>query len=206
MNELLVHHSALRAFRLHGLPDHDDAEGCWLWRGNVNNRGYGVIGWRESPTKNRGTSAHRVAYQLFKGEIPDGYEIDHLCRVILCCRPDHLEAVTPDENRRRAVAALTHCPHGHEYDEANTYLRPDGAGRDCRSCRSARNLVASPLCIKWGPTIRATRQRAGLSQVALGDLVGLSNSAVSAIERQVYSLRPDVLDRILAALPQQAAA
>jgi hypothetical protein len=73
--------------------------GCWVWQGMLNEAGYG-----------RGMNAalggkfavHRAAFALFVGSIPDGYEIDHLCSVRACCNPAHLEAVTPDENKRRA--------------------------------------------------------------------------------------------------------
>lgn len=49
-------------------------------------------------------SAHRVAFELAGGVIPDGYEIDHICNNPLCIEPTHLEAVTHAENVRRAFA------------------------------------------------------------------------------------------------------
>lgn len=53
--------------------------------------------------------------------------------------PEHLEPVTPAENARRAAAAVTHCPKGHEYTEENTYLRPDTGHRLCKRCRREAN-------------------------------------------------------------------
>jgi hypothetical protein len=83
---------------------------------------------------------HRVAYELLVGPIPEGLELDHLCRNTRCVNPEHLEPVTGRENLMRAVsswaaknAAKTHCPQGHPYDEENTKVKRDG-GRACRAC------------------------------------------------------------------------
>jgi hypothetical protein len=98
-----------------------DENGCWLWQGAPGSTGYGVFYWRRKPI-----SAHRVAYTIYKGEIPQGLEIDHLCRVRLCVNPEHLEAVTHQVNILRGEtfaaknARKAYCPHGHAYDAANT--------------------------------------------------------------------------------------
>lgn len=84
-------------------------ESCWLWMSGTAGEGYGVFHLEHG----RQVYAHRFAYELLVGPIPEGLEIDHLCRVRLCVRPDHLEAVTPQENQRRANAK-THCPRGHD--------------------------------------------------------------------------------------------
>jgi hypothetical protein len=106
-------------------------ESCWLWTGMANANGYGMC--NRAPTHGRLAAAHRVAYELLVGPIPDGLELDHLCRVRNCVNPTHLEPVTGAENRRRAGLAKTHCPQGHEYTTENTYLKPTG-GRQCRAC------------------------------------------------------------------------
>jgi hypothetical protein len=102
---------------------------CWDWLGFKQSNGYGQA-WADGRT----TMAHRVAYQLASGAIPDGYEIDHLCFNKGCVNPEHLEAVTPQTNTLRARALITHCPQGHEYDEHNTYIRPSNGARQCRKC------------------------------------------------------------------------
>jgi hypothetical protein len=75
--------------------------GCWLWNGRPGRNGYGRIS-----IGNRVLYVHRVSYEHHVGPIPAGLTIDHLCRVRLCVRPDHLEPVTRAENTRREARAL----------------------------------------------------------------------------------------------------
>lgn len=103
--------------------------GCWLWKGSLFRLGYGRV-----RRNDKIRSAHIVSYELFIGKVPDGLEIDHLCRVRRCVNPQHLQAVTHKENMRRAFPTPpTHCPKGHAYDEKNTYINPMGR-KVCRTC------------------------------------------------------------------------
>lgn len=104
---------------------------CMLWLPRPDRHGYGYV-----RINGKQYYAHRVAYELLVGPIPAGLHIDHLCRTRLCVHPDHLEAVTLAENNARKAAAVTHCPAGHLYDEANTYITAIG-GRRCRTCQRA---------------------------------------------------------------------
>jgi len=112
----------------------DPETGCWLWLGELAPNGYGR--WRSGPGQPR-QMAHRASYEHYVGDIPEGLELDHTCRQRRCVRWDHLEPVTGSENTKRqdhAERRKTHCPNGHPYDEANTYVGPDGKRR-CRECR-----------------------------------------------------------------------
>lgn len=112
----------------------DEASGCLRWTGAHTEKGYGHIHWGGKSRR-----VHRVAYEVFIGPIPAGYEVDHVrqrgCVHRDCIEPTHLEAVTPEENKRRRFTP-THCPSGHEYTPENTYLKPSGK-RNCRECRRA---------------------------------------------------------------------
>lgn len=103
--------------------------GCWLWLGATSSRhGYGYFSGPNS------TRAHCVSYFLHRGPIPEGFELDHLCRVRSCVNPNHLEVVTHAENMRRGSASITQCIHGHELIESNVY-RDQYNRRHCRQCR-----------------------------------------------------------------------
>lgn len=131
----------IERIRKHGSPDvvlviHDSptrllnyvtkTDTCWLWTGTLTWDGYGLF-----RHEGRRSGAHRFAYEFFVGPIPAGMQIDHLCRVRNCVRPDHLEPVTPGENTRRGAAALgSHCKNGHEY----TFDRH--GHRICGECRN----------------------------------------------------------------------
>lgn len=106
---------------------------CWQFTGYCPPHGYGQVG--------QNLAVHRIVWEHFRGPIPDGLQLDHLCRNRPCCNPDHLEPVTSRVNVLRGVgfgatnAAKTHCDHGHELTPDNVYARPDRFGRLCRICR-----------------------------------------------------------------------
>lgn len=137
----------------------DPESGCWLWVGPTTNGGYGRM--KMYPNTQL---THRISYELHKGPIPEGLQVDHIChkpeectkgfrcKHRRCLNPDHLEAVPGIVNIRRglgnrnALAAIaarpprTHCPHGHEFTAENTYNF-----RGARCCKTCRRIATA----KW---------------------------------------------------------
>lgn len=107
--------------------------GCVEWTAGLFRNGYGQV--RDGKRKRL---AHRVVYEMLVGDIPEGLELDHLCRNRACVSPAHLEPVTKRENILRSEcpsavhARKTHCPSGHEYTQENT--RMYRGSRHCRAC------------------------------------------------------------------------
>lgn len=111
--------------------------GCWIWTGTLSAGSYGSLFY-----EGRMQKAHRISWRISRGEIPDGLELDHLCRVRRCVNPDHLEPVTRSENLLRSplmdrYSTKTHCVHGHEFTPENTRIITilNSKERVCRECR-----------------------------------------------------------------------
>ncbi len=117
--------------RFSGMCIPEPMSGCWLWEKGMAH-GYGVA----SSGRGKSEYAHRVAYRLFRGPIPIGTEIDHLCRNRACVNPHHLELVTSRTNTLRGKSApalnalKSTCPRGHPYSPVRHYN-----GRQRRECR-----------------------------------------------------------------------
>lgn len=110
---------------------------CWEWKAARAKNGYGKIG--RGGHGQGWVGAHRVSYELLRGSIPEGLQLDHLCRNRACVNPAHLEAVPCRTNLLRGVSPAAEnarkdaCTHGHPFDSENTY---EWRGqRHCRTCR-----------------------------------------------------------------------
>lgn len=132
---------------------------CWLWlggEGGAHLRYGGFCTGSRTDGSVRTEYAHRWAYEHYVGPIPEGLQLDHLCRNTICCNPAHLEPVTASENIRRGTSPLaqrakqTHCIHGHPLAGKNLLMR--GNKRECRTCR--RRIKA-----EWQRRSRARRRQ-----------------------------------------------
>lgn len=115
----------------------EESGDCWLWTRRLDKDGYGRITVNKRPAR-----AHRVSYETFVGPIPEGLELDHLCKVRRCVNPKHLEPVPHLVNVERSVdvgrrSGPNQCVHGHLLDDVNTY-RVQGLTQ-CRECHRKRN-------------------------------------------------------------------
>lgn len=123
--------------------------GCWPWP-KVDRNGYPT----SVKVDGRVVMAHVAVYLREVGPVPEGLTLDHLCHTSSgcvggttcehrrCVRPDHLEPVTPQEQRQRTSRFRQNtCANGHEYTETNTLWveSPRGRYRQCRTCNGARH-------------------------------------------------------------------
>lgn len=118
----------------------DRETGCWNWNGAISNKGYGM-----RSEKSKWTYAHRSIYEQHKGSIPDGLELDHLCRNRQCVNPSHLDPVDRSTNVRRGAG--TKLTASQVFD----IRRRRSAGEPCKSIASAFNVSAchvSRICRK----------------------------------------------------------
>jgi hypothetical protein len=112
----------------------DAASGCWTYTGSERSQGYGLFLYEGNRV-----SAHRAAYMILVGAIPDSGVVHHLCRNRRCCNPAHLQLTTPSEHPLLDPTIVqknkekTHCIRGHEFTPENTYVFSEG--RACRECR-----------------------------------------------------------------------
>lgn len=122
--------AAAAAQRLANRPERfwanvDKSDDCWLWEGGVvTAAGYGQTWWDGRPQP-----AHRVAYELLYGPVPDGCQLHHHCENKNCVRPEHLLAVTARQHSDIHVARKTTCKRGHTYDTINSR-----GARTCSIC------------------------------------------------------------------------
>jgi len=123
----------------------DPVTGCWNWKKRIKkaayDSGYGNYSLKcviDGGNWFRSIPAHRLVYTVHCGQIPDGLDLDHLCRNTRCVNPDHLEPVTPQENIRRALSykrgTKECCPRGHVLAAEN--LGNSAWQSFCRTCRN----------------------------------------------------------------------
>lgn len=119
---------------------------CWLWGGALDRDGYGRFRFTEASGVRRIIGAHRAAWLAFRGDLPAGLVIDHLCRVRNCVNPAHLDPVTTGENTRRSslvgVASKKRGCSTHGFENGYDTARPSGyTAWICRICTLERSRL-----------------------------------------------------------------
>jgi hypothetical protein len=125
-------------------------DGCYVSTYSVASHGYAQVGWNEN-NLSRVTTAHRAAWTLVNGQIPDGMTVDHLCKNRRCVRLEHLRVLSNYENARRTSGTdweLGICKHRHPNDQS--YVTPAGR-RICRPCR-----------IRWHSDFKQRHKKTGV--------------------------------------------
>lgn len=128
--------------------------GCWLWAGAISSTGYGSF-----TARGASVSSHRFAYPELRGQIPEGLDLDHLCRNRWCCNPTHLEPVTRKTNIGRGLA------------KGGTWNRGE---------RSRRSKLTEAKVAE----IRTLYARGGVRQEDLAARFGVMRATISAIVRR----------------------
>lgn len=138
-------------------------EGCWLWTGSLLPGGYGTVSISMKPYL-----VHRLSWVVYRGEIPSGMVIDHMCRVRNCVNPDHLRVVTQRTNaleNNTGITALNAaknvCVNGHPFTAENTTHRTRN-GKKHRACKEYQRRRTREHDAKRRPSKKKIRLESGL--------------------------------------------
>jgi hypothetical protein len=138
---------------------------CWQWKLKPTIWGYGRIVVCATPRK--AMQAHRFSFEMLIGPVPDGLELDHLCRNRMCVKPTHLEPVPPQVNKLRGEsptarnARKTHCKYGHDFSDPTVLILAANGKRKCRVCRDRANAARHPSAsATWAAEVARAKEQA----------------------------------------------
>ena len=133
----------------------DKSGECWLWTAATDRKGYGRI-WVDGQRR----QAHRVAYVLSGGEIPEGMLLDHRCHHTACVRPEHLRLATNKQNQENR------------------------SGAQCNSHSGARGVYWNRQCQRWHARVKHHGRQI---HVGLFDSLAEAEAAVAAKRRELFT-------------------
>jgi hypothetical protein len=148
---LIDAYASLSPLRCHIMPSMEqrlldklsrDDNGCWVFTGVLSSDGYGLL-WDNRRRNN--SKAHRIAYELWVGPIPDEHDVHHVCENRACCNPSpkHLETKPSPQHNGDHHRSEDPCPRGHEFNAENfTVIRGQRVCRRCAKSASDRHSVA----------------------------------------------------------------
>src|SRR5262249_43761985 len=151
--------------RVEKYVERQSRDDCWPWRGALNNNGYGVL-----KVAGKNARAHRLAWTLEHGPIPNGLNVLHRCDNPPCCNPAHLFLGTLADNSADAARKGRMCHGDRHHSRAQRELRPRGEQH-----RQAKLTDGDVLAIRQlyrdGHSQRELARRFGVSKSAVGCLV-----------------------------------
>lgn len=134
-------------------------QSCWLWEGSKSHGGYGFI-----RVNGETMQTHRVSYQLFKGEIPEGLFVLHTCDVPACVNPSHLKLGTHQDNMADMMSKGRQAK-----------------GEDIAKKISGENSPSAKLTRAQVEEIRRLVEQEGKTQLEVANRYGLRQSTISNI-------------------------
>ena len=137
--------------RFHAKYAIDEKSGCWIWTAVLNDKGYGMIGL---PRTNRIARAHRVSWQLHKGDIPTGLYVLHRCDTPSCVNPEHLFVGTLKDNAQDMVNKGRDFRPDNRGERATWHKLTEEQALDCLT----RRMSARKFAIMYGVSRSAVQR------------------------------------------------
>ena len=167
------------------------SDGCMAWIGATNSAGYAWFNPGPSGSNRGPVLGHRWLYESLFGQLPEGMVLDHLCRVVNCVNPDHLDPVTQQVNHNRGDGGKRWtCAKGHSITGSNSYQSPAMKGSHrCLTCTRESDRGNGRYTAVLPETVDAVNRllKTGMRHRDIAQRVGCSAASVSRIKNGYLS-------------------